>query len=125
MATVDGNVGSSSIATNAEVIGAPRITYAMAGYRQCPEAFRRLPPKLKTPWLSLVVFAGIVSILTLLPGQVDFLGTMYKFGAMLSFTIAQLSLVVLGYEHRDNALVVGCKCAGSDEVLQMWKGCRI
>jgi APA family basic amino acid/polyamine antiporter len=85
------------IATNAGVIGASRITYAMAGYRQLPEAFRRLHPKLKTPWLSLVVFAGFVSILTLLPGQVDFLGTMYSFGAMLSFTIAHVSLVVLRY----------------------------
>jgi APA family basic amino acid/polyamine antiporter len=92
------------IATNAGVIGASRITYAMAGYRQLPEAFRRLHPKLKTPWLSLVVFAGIVSILTLLPGQVDFLGTMYSFGAMLSFTIAHLALVTLRYRLRDEDL---------------------
>jgi basic amino acid/polyamine antiporter, APA family len=92
------------IATNAGVIGASRITYAMAGYRQLPETFRRLHPKLKTPWLSLVVFAGFVSILTLLPGQVDFLGTMYSFGAMLSFTIAHFSLVVLRYRGRDEEL---------------------
>jgi APA family basic amino acid/polyamine antiporter len=93
------------IATNAGVIGASRITYAMAGYRQLPEAFRRLHPKLKTPWLSLVVFAGFVSILTLLPGQVDFLGTMYSFGAMLSFTIAHFALVALRYRDRDAELV--------------------
>ena len=93
------------IATNAGVIGASRITYAMAGYRQLPEMFRRLHPKLKTPWLSLVVFAGFVSILTLLPGQVDFLGTMYSFGAMLSFTIAHVSLVVLRSRDRDQELV--------------------
>jgi APA family basic amino acid/polyamine antiporter len=92
------------IATNAGVIGASRITYAMAGYRQLPETFRRLHPKLKTPWLSLVVFAGFVSILTLLPGQVDFLGTMYSFGAMLSFTIAHLSLIVMRYRDRDEEL---------------------
>jgi APA family basic amino acid/polyamine antiporter len=92
------------IATNAGVIGASRITYAMAGYRQLPETFRRLHPRLKTPWLSLVVFAGFVSILTLIPGQVDFLGTMYSFGAMLSFTIAHVSLVVLRYRDRDEEL---------------------
>jgi APA family basic amino acid/polyamine antiporter len=92
------------IATNAGVIGASRITYAMAGYRQLPETFRRLHPKLKTPWLALVVFAGFVSILTLLPGQIDFLGTMYSFGAMLSFTIAHVSLVVLRYRDRDEEL---------------------
>jgi len=92
------------IATNAGVIGASRITYAMAGYRQLPQAFRRLHPRLKTPWLSLVVFAGFVSVLTLLPGRVDFLGTMYSFGAMLSFTIAHISLVTLRYRDRDAEL---------------------
>jgi basic amino acid/polyamine antiporter, APA family len=92
------------IATNAGVIGVSRITYAMAGYRQLPEAFRRLHPKLKTPWLSLVVFAGFVSILTLLPGQVDFLGTMYSFGAMLSFTIAHLAVVTLRARRPDEEL---------------------
>ncbi len=46
------------IATNAGVIGASRITYAMAGYRQLPSVFRRLHPQFRTPWLSLVVFAG-------------------------------------------------------------------
>ena len=64
------------IATNAGVIGASRITYAMATHRQLPEVFRRLHPRFKTPWLSLVVFGGIISILVLLPGQTDFLGNM-------------------------------------------------
>ncbi|MCW2974923.1 MAG: hypothetical protein JWM06_204, partial [Actinomycetia bacterium] len=83
------------IATNAGVIGASRITYSMASYRQLPEAFRRLHPKLKTPWLSLVVFAGIAPTLFLLSGQVDFLGRMYAFGAMLSFTIAHIAVTAL------------------------------
>jgi basic amino acid/polyamine antiporter, APA family len=93
------------IATNAGVIGASRITYAMATYRQLPELFRRLHRRFKTPWLSLVVFAGIVSVLVLLPGQVDFLGTMYSFGAMLSFTVAHASVVALRYRRRDEELV--------------------
>jgi len=90
------------IATNAGVIGASRITYAMASYRQLPEVFRRLHPKFKTPWLSLVVFAGIVSVAVLLPGQTDFLGDMYAFGAMLSFTIAHVSIVALRVRSRDD-----------------------
>ncbi|MDX6470136.1 MAG: basic amino acid/polyamine antiporter, family, partial [Gaiellaceae bacterium] len=83
------------IATNAGVIGASRITYSMASYRQLPEVFRRLHPKLKTPWLSLVVFAGIAPTLFLLSGKVDFLGRMYAFGAMLSFTIAHAAVIQL------------------------------
>ena len=47
------------IATNAGVIGASRITYAMATYRQIPEVFRRLHPRFKTPWLSILLFAGV------------------------------------------------------------------
>ena len=89
------------IATNAGVIGASRITYAMSSYRQLPEAFRRLHPKFKTPWLSLVVFAGIVSIAVLLPGQTNFLGDMYAFGAMLSFTIAHIAVIALRVRTRE------------------------
>jgi basic amino acid/polyamine antiporter, APA family len=83
------------IATNAGVIGASRITYAMAHYRQLPQVFRRVHPRFRTPWIALLVFAGLMSILVLLPGKVDFLSTMYSFGAMLSFTVAHLSIIVL------------------------------
>jgi len=93
------------IAANAGVIGASRISYSMASYRQLPLAFRRLHPRFKTPWLSLVVFAGAVSILAILPGQTDFLGTMYSFGAMLSFTIAHASVVALRARNPDEELL--------------------
>jgi APA family basic amino acid/polyamine antiporter len=83
------------IATNAGVIGASRITYSMSTHRQLPEVFRRLHPRFKTPWLSLIVFAGVFSILFLLPGNVDFIGRMYAFGAMLSFTIAHAAVIQL------------------------------
>jgi len=92
------------IATNAGIIGASRITYSMATYRQLPEIFRRLHPKFKTPWLSLIVFAGLVSILVLLPGQTKFLGTMYSFGAMLSFTVAHASIIQLRRRFPDEEL---------------------
>jgi APA family basic amino acid/polyamine antiporter len=93
------------IAANAGVIGASRITYAMASYRQLPEPFRRLHRRFKTPWLALVLFAGVASIVAILPGQTDFLGTMYSFGAMLSFTVAHVALVALRVRRRDEELV--------------------
>jgi APA family basic amino acid/polyamine antiporter len=83
------------IATNAGVIGASRITYSMATYRQLPEALRRLHPRFKTPWLSLVLFAGIAPIVLILPGDVNFIGTLYSLGATLSFTIAHASMIRL------------------------------
>src|SRR3954469_24240993 len=92
------------IATNAGVIGASRITYAMATYRQIPEVFRRLHPRFKTPWLSLLVFGGVISIAVLLPGQTTFLGDMYAFGAMLSFTIAHAAIVALRVKRREREM---------------------
>jgi APA family basic amino acid/polyamine antiporter len=92
------------IATNAGIIGASRITYSMATYRQLPEVFRRLHPRLRTPWLSLIVFAGVAPSLFLLTGQVDFLGRMYAFGAMLSFTIAHAAVITLRIKKPDDEM---------------------
>jgi APA family basic amino acid/polyamine antiporter len=100
------------IATNAGVIGASRITYSMASYRQLPERFRRLHRHFKTPWLSLAVFAGGASSIVLVPGifgdsssEVDFLGNIYAFGAMLSFTVAHVAVIQLRRKYRDEELV--------------------
>ena len=83
------------IATNAGIIGASRITYSMATYRQMPEVFRRLHPRFKTPYLALILFAGIAPIVILIPGDVNFVGTLYSLGATLSFTVAHAALVRL------------------------------
>jgi basic amino acid/polyamine antiporter, APA family len=40
------------------------------------------------------VFSG-VAVLTILPGELDFLATMYSFGAMLSFTVAHVAVLRL------------------------------
>ena len=82
------------IATNAGLIGVSRLTYSMGQYRQVPEGLRRLHPKYRTPYIAIGVFA-FVAMLTILPGQADFLGQVYAFGAMLSFTIAHVALIQL------------------------------
>jgi APA family basic amino acid/polyamine antiporter len=66
----------------------------MGIHRQVPDALRRLHPRFRTPWIGILVF-GFAAILTLLPGQADFLGYMYAFGAMLSFTIAHAAVMRL------------------------------
>jgi APA family basic amino acid/polyamine antiporter len=82
------------IATNAALIGVSRLVYSMGIHRQMPDALRRLHPRFRTPWIGILVF-GAAAIVTLLPGQADFLGYMYAFGAMLSFTIAHLAVMRL------------------------------
>jgi APA family basic amino acid/polyamine antiporter len=82
------------IATNAALIGVSRLVYSMGIHRQMPDALRQLHPRFRTPWIGILVF-GAAAIVTLLPGKADFLGYMYAFGAMLSFTIAHLAVIRL------------------------------
>jgi basic amino acid/polyamine antiporter, APA family len=82
------------IATNAGLIGVSRLVYSMGIHRQLPDQLRRLHPRYGTPWLGIVIFGGI-AMGTLLPGQAEFLSKMYAFGAMLSFTIAHVSVIRL------------------------------
>ncbi|HYH61471.1 MAG TPA: universal stress protein [Solirubrobacterales bacterium] len=82
------------IATNAALIGVSRVTFSMGQYRQLPEVLRQLHPRYKTPYVAILTFGAIAS-LTLFPGQTAFLGTLYAFGATLSFTVAHVSVIRL------------------------------
>ncbi|HEV2076091.1 MAG TPA: APC family permease, partial [Thermoleophilaceae bacterium] len=82
------------VATNAGLIGLSRLSYSMGQYRQLPELVRRLHPRYRTPYVAIIVF-GFVACLTMLPGRAEFLGTVYAFGAMLSFTVAHASVIAL------------------------------
>src|SRR4051794_2667914 len=82
------------IATNAGLIGVSRLTYSMGQHRQLPEGLRQVHPKYRTPYIAIIIFAG-VAIITMLPGKTNFLATLYSFGAMLSSTIAHIALIKL------------------------------
>src|SRR5919204_3034715 len=88
------------IATNAGIIGVSRLVYSMGLHRQVPDSLRRLHPRFRTPWIGILVFGGLAGV-TLIPGQAVFLGNMYAFGAMLSFTIAHLSVIRLRMRRPD------------------------
>jgi APA family basic amino acid/polyamine antiporter len=90
------------IATNAGIIGVSRLVYSMGLHRQVPEGLRQLHPKFRTPWIGIILFGGI-ACLTIIPGQATFLGNMYAFGAMLSFTIAHLAVIRLRVKEPDRA----------------------
>src|SRR3954467_9548701 len=90
------------IATNAGMIGISRLSWSLAQHRQLPKVFARVHPRYGTPWFTIIVFAALAMLL-LIPGQTDFLGNLYSFGAMLSFTTAHAAVVVLRYRQPDIA----------------------
>jgi basic amino acid/polyamine antiporter, APA family len=82
------------IATNAGMIGISRLSWSLAEHRQLPGIFSSLHPRYRTPWFTITFFSGI-AILLMIPGKTDFLGNLYSFGAMLSFTIAHIAIIAL------------------------------
>ena len=88
------------VATNAGIIGLSRLSYSMGQYRQLPERLRQLHPRFRTPYVAIIIFS-LIACVTMLPGQAEFLGTVYAFGAMLSFTVAHASVIVLRIKQPD------------------------
>src|SRR6202008_1676072 len=88
------------IATNAGLLGVSPLTYSMGQYRQLPERLRALHPKFGTPYVAIIVF-GTLACIAIIPGEADFLGVIYAFGAMLSFTMAHAAVIALRLKKPD------------------------
>jgi APA family basic amino acid/polyamine antiporter len=82
------------IATNAGLIGISRLSWSLAEHRQLPSLFSRLHSRYRTPWFTIAFFS-LIAILLIIPGETDFLGNLYAFGAMLSFTTAHIAIIAL------------------------------
>jgi APA family basic amino acid/polyamine antiporter len=88
------------IATNAGLIGISRLSWSLAEHRQLPSIFSRLHERYRTPWFTILLFSGLAALLVV-PGQTNFLGNLYSFGAMLSFTMAHAAVVALRIRQPD------------------------
>src|SRR4029453_8056372 len=88
------------IATNAGLIGISRLSWSLAEHRQLPLAFARVHRRYRTPWFTIVFFS-LLAMALLIPGETDFLGNLYSFGAMLSFTTAHVAVIALRYKEPD------------------------
>src|SRR5436309_6896563 len=88
------------IATNAGLIGISRLSWSLAEHRQLPAVFARVHSRYRTPWFTILVFS-FLALLLLIPGKTTFLGNLYSFGAMLSFTTAHVAVIALRYKDPD------------------------
>jgi len=88
------------IATNAGLIGISRLSWSLAKHRQLPSIFATVHARYRTPWFTIAFFSVLAALL-LIPGKTDFLGNLYSFGAMLSFTTAHVAIVALRYKRPD------------------------
>jgi basic amino acid/polyamine antiporter, APA family len=82
------------IATNAGLIGISRLSWSLAEHRQLPSVFSRLHSKYRTPWFTITFFS-VFAVALIAFANINVLGNLYSFGAMLSFTIAHAAIVAL------------------------------
>lgn len=85
------------IATNAGILGISRLSYSMGQHKQLPPVFNKVHPRFHTPYTA-IIFYSLVAAVLIIPGRVDLLADLYSFGAMISFTIAHISVVALRFK---------------------------
>jgi APA family basic amino acid/polyamine antiporter len=88
------------IACNAAMLGLSRLGYSLALNRQIPSAIGRLHPTRATP-VVIIGVGALLAILLLLPADLEFLASIYAFGATISFTIVHLSVCRLRWREPD------------------------
>jgi len=83
------------IASNAGMIGASRLTFSMGSHFQLPGLLYRLHHRYKTPFISIIFIALVAGTIVFFSRDITQLAALYNFGAMFSYAIAHLSLIVL------------------------------
>ncbi|HEX8744311.1 MAG TPA: amino acid permease [Thermoleophilaceae bacterium] len=83
-------------AVNGTMLGLSRLTYSLATHRQIPSVLGRLDHDRGTPYVAIVLAAGIALGLAF-TSDIEFLAGIFAFGAMLAFTLAHASVIVLRF----------------------------
>ena len=84
------------VAMNGQMLGLARLAYSLATNRQIPSAVGRLTRRRGTPYVAIAI-AALLAFGFALPHDLSFLAGMFAFGAMITFAIAHLSVIVLRF----------------------------
>lgn len=87
------------VASNAGIVGASRISYAMSKDGVIPRMFATLHNKYNTPFITIIAFSSI-SVAVALSGELSLVAELYNFGALIAYVVVGLSLISL--RNRDN-----------------------
>ncbi len=83
-------------ASGAGMLGVSRAGYSMATHRQIPSAIGRLSTRWNTPFIVIIV-AALAAVGLVIPANLGVLVDIYAFGALVTFTIAHLSVIVMRF----------------------------
>jgi amino acid transporter len=86
-------------------VGVARVVYAMGRDRQLPSALARIHPRYHTPYVGMVVTAGIsLAVALFMKNKLDDLASIVNFGALSGFLFLHLSVLArFGWRLRSRA----------------------
>ncbi|TFG34870.1 amino acid permease [Candidatus Thorarchaeota archaeon] len=88
------------VSSNTGIIGVSRVVFSMSHFGLLPKWFSKVNPKTRTPIRTIVVF-GMIGALMALIGQLDWVADLYNFGALLSYLLVNISLIILRQTDQD------------------------
>ncbi|MBI2853406.1 MAG: APC family permease, partial [Chloroflexi bacterium] len=95
-----------TVAGNAGLLGISRISYSLAEHSSLPPIFGRVHRRFKTPYVGIMLFAGISMFIIvqglILPNMFTVMGGLYAFGSMVTFALAHASVLMLRVNHPDH-----------------------
>jgi basic amino acid/polyamine antiporter, APA family len=84
------------VAMNGQMLGLARLGYSLAINRQIPSLAGRLEPSRGTPHIVIGI-AGVLAFALAVSADIVFLAGVFAFGAMITFALAHLSVIVLRF----------------------------
>ncbi len=88
------------VSSNTGIIGVSRVVFSMSNFGLLPEWFSKVNSKTRTPVRTILVFGSIGALMALI-GALDWVADLYNFGALLSYLMVNISLIVLRQTDRD------------------------
>ena len=98
---IGGALGLGAAAASS-MLGVSRVGYSLATNRQIPSAIGRLSGRWGTPFV-VIGAASVAAAALVIPQDLELLVGIYAFGALLSFTIAHVSVIALRYREPTRA----------------------
>ncbi|MFW9956346.1 MAG: APC family permease [Candidatus Thorarchaeota archaeon] len=88
------------VSSNTGIIGVSRVVFSMSNFGLFPKWFSKVNTKTRTPVRTIIVFGSIGAIMALI-GHLDWVADLYNFGALLSYLMVNISLIILRQTDRE------------------------
>lgn len=92
------------ISTNTGVIGVSRVTFSMSRLGLMPKGFSRISSKFRTPYVTLVIFTGVASLLLAAGVElstyqiIPIIASVYNFGALIAYLYVNAAAIALRFK---------------------------